>query len=115
MIIADENVEKYWIDLLRKHEYQVISIAESYPRITDHEVAELARKNNGILITEDKDFGELIFAHGITKLTVVFLRYDQPNYSQIENAVLQTINKYLNQESSYFITITTNKIRIRKI
>ncbi len=115
MIIADENLESYWIELLRKKQYPVLSIAESCPQITDPEVAELARKHKGILITEDKDFGELIFAHGIPKLTVVFLRYDQPNYSQIENAVLETIEKYSNQESPYFITISTRKIRIRKI
>ncbi|MCW5906512.1 MAG: DUF5615 family PIN-like protein [Chitinophagales bacterium] len=78
MIIADEILERYWIELLREKQYTVLSIAESFPQITDHEVAELALKHKGILITEDKDFGELIFAYGIPKLTVVFLRYDQP-------------------------------------
>jgi predicted nuclease of predicted toxin-antitoxin system len=115
MIIADENLERYWIELLRKKQYSVLSIAESHPQITDSEVAELARKHQGILITEDKDFGELIFAYGIPKLTIIFLRYDQPGYSQIENSVLETVEKYLNIETPYFITITKTKIRVREI
>lgn len=66
MIIADENVERYWIDLLRKKQYQVLSIAESYPQISDTGVAALTQQHKGILITEDKDFGELVFAYGIS-------------------------------------------------
>jgi hypothetical protein len=33
MIIADENLEKYWVELLRKKRYEVLSIGESYPHI----------------------------------------------------------------------------------
>ncbi|MBN8651578.1 MAG: DUF5615 family PIN-like protein [Cytophagales bacterium] len=115
MIIADENLERYWIELLRKKHHQVLSIAETHPRLSDPEVAELAQQHKGILITEDKDFGELIFAYGITNLSVVFIRYDQPEYHQIENGLLEVVEKYQYQETPHFITISKNKIRIRKI
>ena len=115
MIIADENLEKHWIDLFRSNNYSVLSIAESHAQTTDEEVAKIARGTNGILITEDKDFGEFIFAHGIPKLTIIFLRYDQPLYTQIEAAVLETVAKYHTEEKSYFITITKTKIRVRSI
>ena len=115
MIIADENLEKYWIELLRSKQYEVLSVAESYTQITDSEVATLAQKHRGLLITEDKDFGELVYAYGISNLSIVFLRYDQPEHSQIENELLEIIEKYHNQETPHFITISKNKIRIRKI
>ncbi len=115
MIIADENLERYWIELLRSKQYEVLSIAESYPHITDLEVAALTQQHKGILITEDKDFGELVFAYGISNLSVVFLRYDQPEHSQIENELITIIEKYQHHETPHFITISKNKIRIRKI
>jgi predicted nuclease of predicted toxin-antitoxin system len=115
MIIADENLEKYWIELLRNKKYEVLSIAETHPQINDSEVASLAQQHRGILITEDKDFGELVFAHGVSGLSIVFLRYDQPEYSQIENALMEIIEKYHHQDTPHFITISKNKIRIRKI
>ena len=77
--------------------------------------ASIAQTMNGILLTEDKDFGELVFAHGIKGLSVVFLRYDQPNYSRIEKAVLELIDSYYESAQNYFITVTERTIRIRSI
>lgn len=65
MIVADENIEQYWIDLLRKTGYAVLSVRETAPGISDQAVVVLAKETGGLLLTEDKDFGELVFAHGI--------------------------------------------------
>lgn len=115
MVIADENLEQYWIELLRRKHFEVLSIAETYPQISDQEVANLAQQHKGILITEDKDFGELVFAYGISNLSIVLLRYDQPEYSQIENGLLEVIEKYQHEMTPHFITVSKNKIRIRRI
>ena len=115
MIIADENIEQYWIDLLRDKGYEVLSIREQRPGSSDKEVATIAQSINGILMTEDKDFGELVFAHGIKGLSVIFLRYDQPNYALIEKAVLEVINSYHNSPQNYFITVTERTVRIKSI
>lgn len=93
---------------------QVLSISETFPQISDEKVAEIAKQYNGILITEDKDFGELIFAYQIKNLSVIFLRYDQV-YEQIEKSVLDSVAKYYKNEDCLFITITKTKIRVRKI
>jgi len=115
MIIFDENIEEYWIQLIKGKGYEFFSIRESCFEISDKEVIEIVRKLKGILITEDKDFGELLFSHGIEKIAVLFLRYDQPNYNQIENYFLKCIDDYLNNPEVSFITITKNKIRNRKM
>jgi predicted nuclease of predicted toxin-antitoxin system len=115
MIIIDENVENYWIKLLSDKGFEILSISKDHPQITDRKVIEVAREKGGILLTEDKDFGQLVFAHGIKGLTVVFLRYDQPQYDQIENQVLETISQFYSSEENYFITIKKNSVRIRKI
>jgi len=115
MIVLDENIEAYWINLLRKHEHQIISIAESYPGISDREVMQIVEENKELLITEDKDFGELVFAYGFKNVSIIFLRYDQPEYHQIENAFLGCVKKYAASTINKFITISKTKIRVRGI
>lgn len=115
MIIFDENVESYWIQLIKSKGIEYFSIRENCYGISDKEVIEIAREKQGLLITEDKDFGELLFSHGIEKVSVLFMRYDQPQYQQIEEYFLTCIENYNRNPELCFITITKNKIRNRKI
>ena len=115
MIFIDENVENYWVELLLKKGYEVYSIREKHQGISDLQIIEIVKKHQGILLTEDKDFGELVFAYGITNITVVFLRYDQPQYHQIEKKLLISIEEYYKKPGHYFITVTQQKIRLRKL
>jgi len=61
MIIIDQNVDQFVINYLNRSGYDILSISKSYPGITEREIIELAKTNKGFVITEDKDFGELIF------------------------------------------------------
>jgi predicted nuclease of predicted toxin-antitoxin system len=115
MIIFDENVEEYWIQLVKSKGYEYFSIREHFHGISDTEVIELVRKHKGLLITEDKDFGELLFSHGIEKVSVLFMRYDQPQYYQIEKYFLKSVDDFINNQEVCFITITKNKIRTRRM
>jgi predicted nuclease of predicted toxin-antitoxin system len=81
----------------------------------DEAIIELARQNKQILITEDKDFGEWIFAHQIKALTIIFLRYDKEDYPLIMSFLTATLKTIELAETNEFITINKNKIRRRKI
>jgi len=61
--LIDESVEKPIVDWLRDQKYDVMYVAESSSGITDEEVIRFANSETRILITNDKDFGELIFRH----------------------------------------------------
>jgi len=115
MIVLDENIETYWIELIKNKGYEYYSIRENCAGISDKEVVEIVRKYKGLLITEDKDFGELIFSYGVEKVSILFMRYDQPDYQQIESYVLKSIDDYFSNPEACFITIAKNKIRYRKI
>ena len=54
---------------------------------------------NSILITEDNDFGEWIFAHKIKTVGVVFLRYHFSDVDKIINSIIKIIEKYNNKLS----------------
>jgi len=115
MIIVDENISKDLIDFLSKNGYSLYSIREHQQGINDRMVIETVKLKNGFLITEDKDFGELIFSHGIRECSIIFLRYDKQDSEQIKQNLLISLNTYYQIKEHCFITITKNKIRVRKI
>jgi predicted nuclease of predicted toxin-antitoxin system len=76
IIIADENIPILLQEKLIANGFSVVSIFNDFRGITDFKIIELAQSyNNAIILTEDKDFGEWVFAHHIKNLSVVFLRY----------------------------------------
>jgi len=60
--LADENFPRPALEALRKAGCEVFSVAEECSGIDDEEVAALCERRQSILLTFDKDFGELIFS-----------------------------------------------------
>ncbi|OGU13457.1 MAG: hypothetical protein A2X61_00525 [Ignavibacteria bacterium GWB2_35_12] len=115
MIIADENIDRNIINELRKLHPDILSIGESYPGISDEEIINLPITSNKIIVTEDKDFGEWVFAHQKKNISVVFLRYHHKDKSEIISILKSLFLKNLDELEGKFITITTKKVRIRNI
>ena len=115
MIIADENVEQYWIELLQKNGYSVYSVRQNNPGISDTAIIAIVKEQKGILLTEDKDFGELVFAHSFKEVSIIFLRYDQPQYDAVEKQLLKAIQLFHDTDKPVFVTVTKNKTRVRRL
>jgi predicted nuclease of predicted toxin-antitoxin system len=60
-LLADESVDRHIVELLRQNGHFVIYIAEIEPSISDILVFDKANETNSILLTADKDFGEIVF------------------------------------------------------
>ncbi|ABU82246.1 DUF5615 family PIN-like protein [Ignicoccus hospitalis] len=58
-LLADENIPRTAIVTLREKGYDVVSVWELSPGISDEEVVELAIKERRIIVTFDKDFGRI--------------------------------------------------------
>ena len=69
----------------------------------------------GIILTEDKDFGEWVFAHHVRDISVILLRYDYINVEAIASIVANLIEEQGQALFGKFVTVTLNKIRIRTI
>ena len=59
--LADENVDDSIVAALRADGHSVLYIAEMSPGLDDDRVLELTNSTNSILLTEDKDFGLLVY------------------------------------------------------
>lgn len=114
MILADANIHTFIIKTLREAGFTVVSVSELSKGIKDEEVIKWAVANNYLLLTEDKDFGEWVFAHHITGLSVMLLRYSFPEYKEIARAVTYFLqSEALNHP--VFLTVTPDKIRVRQL
>jgi len=60
-LLADEGVERQIVERLRQAGHTVIYIAEIEPGISDETVLSRSNMSNALLVTLDKDFGELAF------------------------------------------------------
>ncbi len=115
IIIADENIEQEIIAFLRAQKLNVYSVLESDPGINDNQVIELAKSKGGVLITQDKDFGSLVFAHKIGDLRIILLRFSALDLSAILEPLYRAIIDVRAINFPVFITLTPNKVRVRKI
>jgi predicted nuclease of predicted toxin-antitoxin system len=84
--LANENFPFPSISSLRKSGLEILSIAELYPGISAVEVIEKANASNSIILTFDKDYGEIIFKSKIHRPpAVIFFRYKRENLMWQDN------------------------------
>jgi predicted nuclease of predicted toxin-antitoxin system len=72
--VADESVDAPIVYKLRENGHHIFSIAEELAGINDESVIRIALEKNCILITQDKDFGELVFKLNKAHEGVILLR-----------------------------------------
>lgn len=63
--LANENFPKLAIKILRNAGYKIHSVVEETPGEKDINILKRAQNDNLIIITFDKDYGELIFRHKV--------------------------------------------------
>ena len=113
-LMADECVDRQIVARLRREGHEVLYVAEMDPGIPDETILERANQNNALLLTTDKDYGELIFRQNRISAGVLLLRL--AGLSQIEKAriVSSIIRDHSNELSQSFTVASPGRVRIRK-
>ncbi len=73
-LLADESVAGAIIERLRTDGHTVVAIGELSPGVADTQVLAEADRTQAVLLTEDKDFGELVYRQGASHRGVVLVR-----------------------------------------
>lgn len=113
--VLDESVDNNIVQKIRENFKGAIVISRDYPGIKDIEVIEIAQKSKSVIITEDKDFGEWVFAHNIRNISVILLRYDKKDRKTILSNILKLIKDNTVNLYGKYIVIRKDKIRIRDL
>ncbi len=72
--LADESVDRQIVERLRQDGHDVAYVAEMSPGLVDETVLNQSREAARILITADKDFGELVFRRRQIAMGVLLVR-----------------------------------------
>lgn len=115
MILVDENIDDHITEAIRSINVDVYSVAKHTPGIKDEEIIELSRIPPRIILTEDKDFGEWVFSHGVKGVSVILLRYKFSDTKRMIEVLLDLLNKKIPDLIGKFTVVTINKIRIRDL
>lgn len=111
--VADEGVEKEIVVALRKS-YDVFYVVENLRSASDDFILEKAEKERRILITLDKDFGELVFRMHQLHSGVILCRLQSLPIEEAVKKIETEIAKYGAELYSAFTVITPRNTRIRK-
>lgn len=115
IIIADENIPLNVIYGLRQEGYEIYSIFEFTPGISDIKITEIAQNKKGYILTYDKDFGELVFKDKAVVLGVILLRIKPINIEYILTKIKKVLEIIKSNSEYNFIVVDDDKVRLRII
>ncbi len=110
--LADESCDFAVVRALRAAGYDVVAVAEVSPRAEDEAVIDLALREGRILLTEDKDFGQLVYANLQATGGVLFLRFPATARAKLSNTVLELVRRRGEQLIGRFIVVQPGRVRI---
>ncbi len=114
-IVADECVDDEIVLRLRNDGHQVSYVAEVSPGILDEDVLILADNKDTLLLTADKDFGELIFRQGLVKRGILLYRLAELSKLAKADIISVVIAEHGDELLGAFSVLTEKAIRIRKV
>lgn len=114
-LLADECCDAGMIDALRSDGHDVVYAVESMRGAVDDEILERAYNENRVLITEDKDFGELVYRFGLSAYAVILLRFDPGEHTLKTTRVSHLLERFSGRIVGKFVVLGTDKIRFRSL
>lgn len=113
--LADENFPRPALEALRKAGWDMFSIAESRPGISDDEFIALCTDQQRVLLTFDKDFGELVFRRGLSAASgVVLFRIIPESPAEAVGVALALVESQPDLAGT-FCVVTRDRIRVRRM
>ncbi len=112
--LADENIARVIITRLRADGHHVERMAEVGMGSPDTDVLAFANQQNAVILTEDKDFGDLVVRDRMQAVGVILIRLD--GFSPVERAeiIARVVQEHQNELSGAFTVIKPHIVRIRR-
>jgi predicted nuclease of predicted toxin-antitoxin system len=113
-LLADESVDEQIVQRLRREGMDVSYVAEMEPGIPDELVFNRSNEANALLLTADKDFGELVFRDNRTARGVVLIRLAGLSAEKKATIVAGAFADHVSDFPNCFAVISANRVRIRR-
>jgi predicted nuclease of predicted toxin-antitoxin system len=113
--VIDECVDAALVVELRDSGQDAVYISEVEPRASDTEVMRRAHSEGRLLLTEDKDFGDLVFRKGRPIPGIVLLRIDPARRSIKGRRLLAAIERFGETLFGRYMVIEDARFRSRPL
>ncbi len=113
-LFADESVDGQIVNRLRAEGHDVLYVAEMEPSINDDLVLSRANDQQAVLMTADKDFGELVFRLGRVNAGVILIRLGGLSPEKKAELVASAISAHAARLFNAFSVISPGQVRIRQ-
>ena len=110
--LADESCDFSAVRALRAAGHDVVAVAEVSPRAVDERVMGLAVRGRRLLLTEDKDFGQLVFANQRATGGVILVRFPAAARGGLARAVVDLVEARGTRLIGHFVVVQPGRVRI---
>jgi predicted nuclease of predicted toxin-antitoxin system len=102
-LLADENVPPEAVKIMRRKGVDIVSVIEFSLGLSDMEVLDLANREGRVLMTFDKDFGELVVREKMKIKGLILLRFVPKSPQQIAEKVWRVLTSGIPVENNLLI------------
>jgi predicted nuclease of predicted toxin-antitoxin system len=110
--LADESCDFAAVRALRTSGHDVVAVAEIARGAEDSVVIEIARSQQRVLLTEDKDFGQLVFAAARQTAGVILIRWPVTARGNLGAALVELVAAHGNTLAGAFVVVEPGRVRI---
>ncbi len=110
--LVDECTGPLLARRLRDLNHDVLSIYEEHRGLDDGEILKMAEAENRIIVTNDKDFGEMIFREGKPHKGVILLRLKDERTANKIRKIEWLLELHAERIPGNFVVATETTVRI---
>ncbi|WP_281635725.1 DUF5615 family PIN-like protein [Flavobacterium marginilacus] len=110
--LIDECVGTSVSEYLKSNNHIVFSVFDEWRGATDEELLQKSILENYILITSDKDFGEMIFKSQKKHKGIILIRCQPNNFKQKIIVLTKLLANYADKLENNFVVVTNENVRI---
>ncbi len=112
--LVDESCDYAAVRALRSAGHDVLAVCEVTQGSVDHDLVIQAQEESRILLTEDKDFGWLVFVSHLASPGVILLRYPSNARASLANDVARLVAEQADNLAGAFVVIQPGQVRISR-
>jgi predicted nuclease of predicted toxin-antitoxin system len=110
--LADESCDFAVVRALRACGHEVRAVAEDAPKTEDAVIIEIAARERRVLITEDKDFGQLVYRGFHASSGVVLIRFPTSARQGLPASVVAAVRELGDRITGSFAILEPGRLRI---
>ena len=114
-LLANENIPSSAIQGWRNRGHDVLSVRESMPGAGDIQILAQAQSDRRLVVTQDKDFGELAFRHGLpADCGIILFRLSATDPDELVARMVDAVEERSDWQG-HFSVVEDHRIRIREL